>query len=124
MKRTITKSYTFAASHQLLPQEVFGKCSQLHGHTYKIDVTIGCQRLINSMVINFSDLDKIVEPIIETLDHSHLNNTVSTPTAERICEYIYNNIVYDMAQINTSLIVEEVSVWESLNTKTSLKNSL
>lgn len=124
MEYSITKSYYFAAAHKLLPQEIYEKCSKLHGHSYRVDVTIVSEKLTNGMVLNFNFLDTIVNPVIEQLDHSFLNDSIGLPTAENICLFILCEIRRELGKFDMNLVLKEVSVWESQNTKTSLKNSL
>lgn len=83
---TITKDFSFDASHRLNREdwseeknkEVYGKCNNIpnHGHTYKLSVTLEGTIDETGMIINFSDLKKIVnETIIETMDHKNLDST-------------------------------------------------
>lgn len=67
----ISKTYTFDAAHQLEGHN--GKCARLHGHTYQ--VTVWCKGTqmqwgpANTMVLDYFDLDRIMKPIVEELDH-------------------------------------------------------
>lgn len=84
---TITKRFTFEASHQL--PFYIGDCHRLHGHSYKMEVTVCGEIEMNKtrsdygMVMDFKELKKIVEEnIIKKVDHNHLNNLFDNPTAE------------------------------------------
>jgi len=76
----IWKEFTFDAAHQLKNTNDcdYGKCSNVHGHTYKLQV--GVEGFIDSnthMIMNFVDLKKIVnEEIIDKLDHTFLNESM------------------------------------------------
>ena len=72
MKHTVTKSFTFDMGHRLSNYE--GKCKHLHGHTYKLEVTIECDELDDrGMVMDFGDLKKIYKEQIEAkFDHKLL----------------------------------------------------
>ena len=71
---TITKEFSFDAAHLL--ENHSSKCKNLHGHTYKLLVTVSKEELDNNMIIDFSDLKKIVnETIIDKLDHAFLYNS-------------------------------------------------
>ncbi len=87
----VTKEFTFDSCHKL--NDYDGPCSRLHGHTYKLQITIK-GRLINKtgMVIDFSDLKKDVNKyIIDVLDHYYLNDIfVFNPTAENMLIWIWN----------------------------------
>ncbi|WP_107879460.1 6-carboxytetrahydropterin synthase QueD [Neisseria animaloris] len=73
----ITKIFTFDSSHMLDGHD--GKCQNLHGHTYKLEVVVS-DGLIqggakDGMVMDFSDLKTIVKrTIIEPFDHAFIYN--------------------------------------------------
>ncbi len=104
---TITKRFTFEASHRLNDEylnqeknkEIFGKCNDMpsHGHSYKLFITVSSKKLENGMVINFSDLKKIVnENVITELDHKFLNNVEWLPklsTCEKMLIPIADRLV-------------------------------
>ncbi|MBF0804172.1 MULTISPECIES: 6-carboxytetrahydropterin synthase QueD [unclassified Neisseria] len=71
----ITKIFTFDSSHMLNGHD--GKCRNLHGHTYSLEITVS-DGLIEAgakagMVMDFADLKTLVEQhIIEPFDHAFL----------------------------------------------------
>jgi len=68
MQQKISREYSWDMAHRLSKHE--GKCWNLHGHTYKCEIELtGCIKS-NGMVMDFYELDQIVKPIIEELDHS------------------------------------------------------
>ena len=78
-KIRITKKFTFEAAHALYGYD--GKCKNIHGHSYKLFVTIIGNPIKDSnnvkfgMIIDFSDLKKIVKSeIVEEFDHSVIFN--------------------------------------------------
>ena len=82
----ITKQFTFETGHALYGYD--GKCKNVHGHSYKLSVTvIGTPITDNTnvkfgMVIDFSDLKKIVkEEIVNVFDHATVFNK-NTPHVE------------------------------------------
>jgi 6-pyruvoyl-tetrahydropterin synthase len=71
----LTKEFSFEASHAL--QGYDGKCSNIHGHSYRLFVTVVGEPINdplnpkNGMVMDFGDLKKVVnQQIISPLDHS------------------------------------------------------
>jgi len=75
----VVKQFTFDAAHYL--PEHPGKCRNLHGHTYKLEVGVeGFVDLKTGMVIDFGDLKEFVNPIVEKLDH--VSQWHLLPTAE------------------------------------------
>ena len=84
----IGKHFEFEASHQLPYHK--GKCSRLHGHSYKL--TLIAEGNINKegMVVDFDVLSMVVkETIIEKYDHRHLNDFFENPTAETLAEFFF-----------------------------------
>ena len=96
MKAYFTRAYTISASHRLHTEALsdaanraaFGKCNNPHGHghNYRIEVTVAGQiDPVTGMVINMTDLDRVVNALIlQRFDHMNLNldslftNRVST----------------------------------------------
>lgn len=78
----ITKEFTFETGHALHGYD--GLCKNVHGHSYKLSVTVKGQpindpsNVKNGMVIDFSDLKKIVrEEIVYPFDHATVLNTTT-----------------------------------------------
>ena len=104
----------FASAHKLLGYE--GLCKNLHGHNWKVRVGIECQNTDEiGMTIDFGDVKKALNDIMEVLDHSYLNDLEpfkkENPTSENIAKYIYK-------EMKTKITVEgckiaDVEVWES-----------
>ena len=87
----ITKEFTFDAAHNLTMYH--GKCEKLHGHTYKLQVTVAGEKQEEDMVIDFLKMKEIVrDEVLSVLDHSYINDVLSQPTAENIAEWIFNKL--------------------------------
>ena len=68
---TIIKS--FSAAHLL--SEIGGKCEELHGHNFKVEVTVGSPELNSEgILIDFRLLKKWLKDILDQMDHQHLND--------------------------------------------------
>ena len=85
-KIRITKQFTFETGHALYGYD--GKCRNVHGHSYKLSVTVMGTPISDSnnvklgMVIDFGDLKKIVkEEIVDPFDHATIFNK-NTPHVE------------------------------------------
>ncbi len=90
---TLGKHFIFEASHQLPNSPCYGKCSNLHGHRYELEVAICGPINSDGWVCNFTEIKEIVKTnIIDKLDHSHLNNFFEIPTAEYIADWIYQTL--------------------------------
>jgi 6-pyruvoyltetrahydropterin/6-carboxytetrahydropterin synthase len=74
---TVTKTIKFDAAHVLTNHQ--GLCKNLHGHTYRVDVSVAeTPGEENDMVIDFKDLKRIAaETICEKFDHAFICNTAS-----------------------------------------------
>lgn len=112
---TITKSFEFEAGH-FLPYYV-GKCHNLHGHSYKMDVTISGEIIKDihnekvGMIMDFNDLSRIVkELIIDDFDHTCLNNLFTNPTAEVMVCYIFEILKKCLPE---SVKLVSVRLWET-----------
>jgi len=67
----ICKEFTFEASH-VLPHHK-GKCSNLHGHSWKLTVYMrGPVDTESGMVVDYADIKSSIQPIVDELDHAHL----------------------------------------------------
>lgn len=85
-KIRITKQFSFETGHALYGYD--GKCKNVHGHSYKLSVTVIGEPITDrsnvkfGMVIDFSDLKKIVrEEVVEVFDHATVFNE-TTPHVE------------------------------------------
>jgi len=67
-------------------------CGIVHGHTYKIEVVIEGEKKENGMVMDFYDIKKIIKDVLKEYDHKLLNDIISYPSAENICEHICSKL--------------------------------
>lgn len=75
MEIEISKTFSFESSH-ILPRHP-GKCSRLHGHSYKLTVYVKGEVTIKSgFVMDYAELKNRVQPIIDVLDHRHLGTDI------------------------------------------------
>jgi len=117
----ITKIFTFDSAHQLEDYE--GKCRQLHGHTYKLEVTVKGEMGENGMVFDFSILKKVVtERVINQLDHKYLNDVFDfNPTSENMVVWIFEQI--DECFVGQPCILECIKLWETATSYAELRRS-
>ena len=81
----VTRSFTFEAAHRL-PWHP-GKCRGLHGHSYRLEVTVAGPLDANGVVVDFDQLASVVRcEVIERFDHRDLNEILENPTAELIAQ--------------------------------------
>ena len=79
---TVTKTVRFDAAHVLANHE--GLCKNLHGHTYRVDVSVSCgDGMPGDMVMDFKELKRIAnETICDRFDHAFMYNTASPGETE------------------------------------------
>lgn len=67
---SISREYSFSAAHRI---EGHPKCGRLHGHSYKVTVEVRSRVLPeDGMLIDYGTLDKIVQPIVDSIDHRYI----------------------------------------------------
>jgi 6-pyruvoyltetrahydropterin/6-carboxytetrahydropterin synthase len=83
VRTRVTRAFSFEAAHQL-PWHP-GKCKRLHGHTYRLEVTVEGPLDAHGVVLDFADLRAVVDAeVIDRFDHRYLNDLIDNPTAELI----------------------------------------
>ncbi|MBI4683264.1 MAG: 6-carboxytetrahydropterin synthase QueD [Nitrospirae bacterium] len=110
----LTTEAQFSAAHQLRGYK--GKCEALHGHNWRVQVTISSDKLDDiGMVMDFHELKAITGEVISTLDHSFLNDvfpfTEINPSSENIAKWIYESIKKKL--IKKMCEISSVTVWEN-----------
>lgn len=106
----------FSAGHFL--RQYRGKCENLHGHNWKVEVIVSGKNLGQAdMLIDFSELKKILQQVLQQLDHRLLNEVKPfdriNPTAENIAAYIFNQLIKNKKYFRRRVRLKEVRVWEN-----------
>lgn len=107
---------TFAAAHNLRGYK--GKCENLHGHNYKVRVTLAGNEVDSvGLLYDFVHLKQVIQSVIRSLDHKYLNELapfdVLNPSAENIARYIYDQTAKQLHQAPNGAEVSSITVWES-----------
>ncbi len=115
----ITITTDFAAAHRL--NNYKGKCENLHGHNFAVEVSVLCSKLDSAYIaMDFKDLKRIVNDIVGELDHKFLNDieyfNKTNPTSEMIAKYIYEKIDKKLNG-DCGCKMGRVSVYENKNSK-------
>ncbi len=104
----------FSAAHCLRGYE--GNCERVHGHNWTVEVFVRCLRLNEIGIgIDFRDVKKSLNQVVEKLDHQHLNDLSVfrelNPTSENVAQFIYREL---SALINSGAVkVSKVKVSET-----------
>jgi len=104
----------FAAAHQL--REIKGGCENLHGHNWKIEVTVAGSTLgHDGLLIDFRQIKNETKNVLDALDHKFLNDLkmfkAMEPSSENIARHIFKSL---SQKLNTDDIkISRVTAWES-----------
>ncbi len=105
---------TIAAAHRLFDYN--GPCEALHGHNYRVVVTYAGTELDRfGMLVDFGDIKRVFHAVLQTLDHTYLNDLPAfhdlSPSAENIAAHIFREMqqaaTFDRARLR------RVAVWET-----------
>ncbi|MBP7215913.1 MAG: 6-carboxytetrahydropterin synthase QueD [Candidatus Omnitrophica bacterium] len=102
----------FSSAHNLRGYK--GKCEALHGHNWKVQITVAKRKPdASGLVMDFRELKAKLHAVLDKLDHAYLNDIAyfkkHNPTSENIACYIYTMLKKDIAHLAS------VTVWESEN---------
>ena len=109
----ITKQFSFETGHALYGYD--GKCKNVHGHSYKLSVTVMGQPIKDTanvkfgMVIDFSDLKKIVkEEIVDVFDHATVfnQNTPHVELAKELKDRGHHVILVDYQPTSEMMVID------------------
>ncbi|CAL2090879.1 6-carboxy-5,6,7,8-tetrahydropterin synthase [Tenacibaculum sp. 190524A02b] len=112
----ITKQFSFETGHALYGYD--GKCKNVHGHSYKLSVTVVGKPITDStnvkygMVIDFGDLKKIVkEEIVDVFDHATVfnQNTPHIELAKELMDRDHHVILVDYQPTSEMMIIDFAS---------------
>jgi len=104
----------FSAAHQLRGYR--GKCEELHGHNYRVEVKVRARELDElGLAVDFNVLKERTEAVLETWDHKFLNRIPpfdrKNPSAENLAGELFHRL---SASLKSALVkVAAVTVWES-----------
>jgi 6-pyruvoyltetrahydropterin/6-carboxytetrahydropterin synthase len=118
----VSVEYSFAAGHALRGYK--GKCENVHGHNYKVRVTVEGEKLNSiGLLMDFSDLRAAVKGLVEQFDHHFLNDLEPfkemNPSAENLACYLGKELQRKIQ--GDGLRVGNVTVWETDTTSASYR---
>lgn len=106
----------FAAAHNLINYQ--GDCENLHGHNWKVEVTVTARELDQAgLAIDFKVLKRETNTLLDELDHKYVNQhhffQDISPSSENISRYLFQELSKRLNDNNIK--VERIGVWESDN---------
>jgi 6-pyruvoyltetrahydropterin/6-carboxytetrahydropterin synthase len=111
----VTVQQTFSAGHAL--RNYRGKCENVHGHNYRIEVTAQGEQLDSiGLLVDFVELKRAMKEVIEYLDHRFINDLEPfdkvNPSAENIAKYFHDRISAGLST-EAPIRLAQVKVWET-----------
>lgn len=114
----VTVEQTFSAGHAL--REYRGKCENVHGHNYRVQVTVEGEALNSiGLLVDFVELKRAVRAVVDRLDHQFINDlepfTRINPSAENLAKYFYDEVTQGLAGSGDEFPgkVAAVRIWET-----------
>jgi 6-pyruvoyltetrahydropterin/6-carboxytetrahydropterin synthase len=103
----------FSAAHRL--REYDGACENLHGHNWRVELVVGGEKLGPlGMLMDFRDLKKLLNDVLDRYDHTYINETAEfaeqNPTTENLAREVFRQC---SARLPEGVAVRSVTVWES-----------
>ena len=119
---TLTTMVEFSSAHTLVGHS--GPCKKMHGHNWKVEVEIIGEKLDKiGMIVDFKEIRKVTNLVVDELDHEFLNNlepfSKDNPTAENIARYIFTKLSEEFS--NKNVKVNSIKLWETDKSAVSYK---
>jgi 6-pyruvoyltetrahydropterin/6-carboxytetrahydropterin synthase len=107
---------TFSAGHALRGYR--GKCENVHGHNYRVRVTLeGPELDAIGLLCDFTQLKHALREVIGVLDHRFINDLEAfravNPSAENLAKYFYDEVNRQLTDLPPGARVTDVVVWET-----------
>lgn len=105
----IFKVYKFDAAHRLPHVDEGHPCSEIHGHSFRIEIHISGEIDHRAgWVMDFADIDKAFLPLLDQLDHKYLNDVegLDNPTSENIAGWIWARLGSRLPRLS-KIVVQE-----------------
>jgi 6-pyruvoyltetrahydropterin/6-carboxytetrahydropterin synthase len=107
---------SFSAGHALRGYK--GKCENVHGHNYKVRITMEGPTLDSiGLLYDFTHLKRVVRDIIGGVDHKFLNGQAPfdtiNPSAENLAKYFYEETSRQLQAAPDGARIASVTIWET-----------
>jgi 6-pyruvoyltetrahydropterin/6-carboxytetrahydropterin synthase len=109
MNLELRKTYQFEAAHLLPRLPDSHKCRRLHGHSFTAEIVVAgpCDPELG-WVMDYADISAAFKPLLETLDHSYLNEIpgLENPTSENVAVWIWERLKPELPALKEVVIAE------------------
>jgi 6-pyruvoyltetrahydropterin/6-carboxytetrahydropterin synthase len=110
MRVELTRDYTFEAAHRLPRVPPDHKCARLHGHSFRIEVSVAGEVDEGSgWLMDFAAITRVVEPMLKNeLDHRTLNEVagLENPTSEVLCGWLWKRLSAQISGLSAITVHE------------------
>src|SRR5882672_4492668 len=115
---------TFSAGHALRGYK--GKCENVHGHNYRVRVTLEGPQLDSiGLLVDFTHLKQVIREVMGRLDHQFMNDlepfTAVNPSAENVAKYFYDEVTRQMNAMPEGARVTSITIWETDTTSATYR---
>lgn len=114
MKAKLTKEFRFEAAHTLPTLPEGHKCRQMHGHSFRVEVSVKGE--VNpeiGWIYDHKEISKAMTPLIDLLDHSYMNEIegLESPTIELMAAWFWRKIEHQLPGLHEIVIYETPTAW-------------
>ncbi len=107
---------TFSAGHALRGYK--GKCENVHGHNYRVQITLEGPQLDDiGLLVDFTRVKQVMREVIKLLDHQFINDlepfTTVNPSAENMAKYFFEEVSNQLKDLPPGVLVKDVVIWET-----------
>jgi 6-pyruvoyltetrahydropterin/6-carboxytetrahydropterin synthase len=109
MRIELAREYRFEAAHRLPRLPAAHKCARLHGHSFRFEVVLeGEVDERTGFLIDFGDVDTIVQPVVARLDHFFLNDVegLENPTSEILSAWLWQKLRPELPMLTAITVAE------------------
>ncbi len=113
---TLTVEDNFSSAHQLRGYK--GKCENIHGHNWKVALTVRGDKLNDiGLLVDFHEIKKILKEVLSIIDHKLINDVEPfneiNPSSENLARFIFDGVKAIIDKSYEGVETYAVRVWES-----------
>lgn len=98
----VSKEFHWEMAHRLPFHK--GLCKNIHGHSYKLIVSLYGELDENGMLVDFYDIDKVMKPIVADFDHAFVAGAKDTKVIAFLEEMNFKHLIVPYTTTSENLI--------------------